>query len=154
MKASARKYNVNSDSSAQLFEHTIERVRALRLKVTGQRKEIIGTLASAQSPLSCEEVFRSLRGESRNLVTVYRSLAALETGGLVKRFELGDGVRRYELTSEGQEHHYVHCRSCGSIEALEGFRFEGKILKLLAKKGYRMVQNTLNIQALCSACQK
>jgi Fe2+ or Zn2+ uptake regulation protein len=154
MKASARKHEEIPETSAEIFERAIERVRALHLKVTDQRKEIIATLAATNRPLSCEEVFRKLRGESRNLVTVYRALALLESTGLVKRFDLGDGVRRYQLTAEGQEQHYVHCRSCGNLEAIEGFPFEEKILKLLAKKGYRLIQNTLNIQALCSACQK
>jgi Fe2+ or Zn2+ uptake regulation protein len=154
MAATAQKSFENSNTSGDLFESAMKRVRALRLKVTDQRKEIVATLAESHRPLSCEEVFQGLRGESKNLVTVYRALALLETTGLVKKYDLGDGIRRYRLTVEGQEQYFVHCRACGSLEAIEGFFFEKKVFKLLADKGYRFIQNSLSIQALCSACQK
>jgi len=153
MKVKACKHAHHSGSSNKRLTVALNKVRELHLRLTGPRKEILSVLANCVSPMSSEEVFGQLKKGKSDLVTVYRSLSTLEEAGLLHLYDLGDGTRRYELSQEGHHHHYVHCRSCGGIEAFEGCDFEENVLSALAKKGYRMVQHSLNVHALCSACQ-
>jgi len=153
MRVRTCSHDLHGQSSDKRLKKALEKVRALRLRITGPRKDILSILAQSVKPLSSDEVFSRLRKGASDLATVYRSLTTLEEGGLLRRYDLGDGTRRYELTEDGHHHHYVHCRSCGNIEAFEGCEFEESVLNMLARKGYRMIQHSLDVQALCSACQ-
>jgi len=153
MKMHLCKHEHKAGSTTKRLENALEKVKALHLRLTGPRKDILSILAKATKPLSSEDIFVKLKKGSSDLVTIYRSLTTLEEAGLLQQHDLGDGIRRYELTEEGHHHHYVHCRSCGNIEAFEGCDFEMNVLNALAKKGYSMIQHSLNVHALCSACQ-
>lgn len=153
MRVRTCRHDLHSNSSDHRLKKALEKVRALRLRITGPRKDILAALAKSVKPLSSDEVFDRLKKGASDLATVYRSLTTLEEAGLLRRYDLGDGTRRYELSVEGHHHHYVHCRSCGDIEAFEGCEFEENVLNKLARKGYRMIQHSLDVQALCSACQ-
>ena len=87
------------------------------------------------------------------LVARFVPNAPAPEAGLLRRYEFGDGVRRYELSQpEEHHHHYIRCRACGSLEAFDGCDFEDTLARLLAKKGYQMIRHTLDVQALCRAC--
>ncbi len=153
MKMHLCNHEYKTGSNTKRLENALEKIKALHLRLTGPRKEIISILAAATQPLSSDDIFNELKKGSSDLVTVYRSLTTLEEAGLLQQHDLGDGIRRYELTQEGHHHHYVQCRSCGKVEAFVGCDFESTLLNVLAKKGYSMIQHSLNVHALCSACQ-
>lgn len=153
MKVKACRHEAHEKKAGLRLNRALESVRALRLRLTGQRRSILAILAQAAKPLSSDEIFARLKKGSGDLVTVYRSLTTMEGAGLLRRYDLGDGTRRYELAEEGHHHHYVHCRGCGSVEAFEGCEFEEGLLRALAKKGYQRIQHSLDVQALCAACR-
>lgn len=153
MHVKSCKHEAHKHSAARRLEWALERFRALRLRITNPRKEILGVLSQSVKPLSSDEVFSKMKA-GNDLVTVYRSLNTMEEAGLLRRYEFGDGVRRYELSQDhDHHHHYIRCRECGSLEAFDGCDFEGTLARLLAKKGYQMIRHTLDVQALCRACQ-
>jgi Fur family ferric uptake transcriptional regulator len=146
-------HSAHKSPSSRRLDWALEQFKALRLRITNPRKEILAVLAKAVKPLSSEEVFAELKKDN-DLVTVYRSLTTMEDAGLLRRYEFGDGVRRYELSQEQEHHHhYIRCRECGDLEAFDGCDFEDTLARLLAKKGYQMIRHTLDVQALCRACQ-
>lgn len=59
---------------------------------------MLATLAGAPHPLSVEQLHEVIRDEC-DLVTVYRSLAALEAIGMVKRLYAFDGTMLYTAQS-------------------------------------------------------
>jgi len=153
MHVKSCKHDAHKPSAGLRLEWALGQFRALRLRITNPRKEILAVLAKAAKPLSSEEVFSELK-KGNDLVTVYRSLATMEEAGLLRRYEFGDGVRRYELSQEQEHHHhYIRCRGCGSLEAFDGCDFEDTLARALAKTGYEMIRHTLDVQALCRACQ-
>jgi len=151
MKVKACKHKAHHAGANQRVEKALEKIRAKGIRVTAPRREILRVLAASSLPLSSEEVFSEFT-KGGDLVTVYRSLATLEELNLVRRYDLGDGVRRYELLNEQHHHHYIRCRGCGDVEPFEGCEFESNLSKTLERKGYRMLQHTLDVQALCSRC--
>ena len=153
MKVKACHHDTHHLPAKERFDWALGKLRELQLRVTNPRKDILSVLTRSERPLSSEDIFSQLKKGSSDLVTVYRNLTALEEFNLLRRHDLGDGVRRYELAQEqNHHHHYIRCRDCGSVEAFEGCQFEKAILKLLERKGYKMIQHNLDVQALCSAC--
>jgi Fur family transcriptional regulator, ferric uptake regulator len=132
------------------LQEGILRLKAAGLKVTKPRERILGVVAASPKPLSSEEVHARLKGS--DLVTVYRTLLAMEEAEILRRADFGDGVRRYEFANAHHHHHYVICRGCQKIEPFDDCPFSAT-KKLLEKKGYSKVQHTLEVFALCESCQ-
>jgi len=95
--------------------------------VTGPRQAILETLRHHVGPLSTQEIFARLPEQNCDLATVYRSMRLLRRLGLVQRYDLGDGVARYELLAEGDDghHHHLICRRCGRVLKVTDCALEG-----------------------------
>ena len=92
------------------------RIRAAGLRVTPQRRAILG--AFAQGPdghLTADEVYERARAEVPELAraTVYNALAELVRAGLLRSVE-GFGAARYDSNLDSSHHHF-RCRSCGRL---------------------------------------
>jgi Fur family ferric uptake transcriptional regulator len=153
MKVKGCKHHAHDEPAPKQLDWAIGQIRERGLRVTPQRRDMLAALLKSERPLSAEEVFGRLKKGTSDLATVFRSLGNLEEIGLLRRHEFGDGVRRYEVTQEKEHHHhFVHCRSCGNIEAFDGCDFEKVLSRVLERRGYKKIQHNLEVQALCSAC--
>jgi Fur family transcriptional regulator, peroxide stress response regulator len=85
------------------------------LKVTHQRTEIFRELAGSEEHPDADLIFRRVRRRvpaiSRD--TVYRTLAALEKQGLVRKAEILDDRARYDANTS--RHHHFVCTECGAV---------------------------------------
>lgn len=152
MKVKSCSHETHRSSFKERVEKALSFIRERKIKVTNPRKDILTVLAKATRPMSSDDIFAALPKGSSDLVTVYRSLSTLEEIGLLRRHDLGDSLRRYELSEDQHHHHYIRCKSCGTVEAFEGCEFENNLSKTLSKKGYHMIQHSLDVMALCSRC--
>src|SRR5579864_4072108 len=78
-----------------------ERLRRHARKITGPRKAVLEILRKHSHPLTNREVLAALPRGQCDLATVYRAMHVLEGIGMVKRFDFGDGVARFELIGDG-----------------------------------------------------
>src|SRR5258705_270607 len=85
-----------------------ERLRRNARKLTGPRQAILEILRANAHPMSNKEIFTALAAGDCDLATVYRSMHLLESMGMVKRFDFGDGIARFELLGEGDDGHHHH----------------------------------------------
>lgn len=132
------------------------RLRRESRKITGPRAAILDVLRLHRHPLATREIHAELPPASCNLATVYRAMQLLEKLGMVKRFELGDGVARYELVEEGDNHHFHHlvCTQCaGVVKIRECFPAEIQE-RIAARNGFRAVTHRLEFFGVCPRCQK
>lgn len=128
------------------------RLKATGLKVTQPRVAIVDALMEDHGPFTVDELRARIPERTCDLVTLYRSLPALEKAGVVRRCDFGDGPVRYEYQEEnGHHHHHVICRKCRRVETLDHCLIEG-IEKNLRKQGYQDIAHSLEFFALCSAC--
>jgi len=132
-----------------------ERLRRKSRKITGPRQAILKILRRHPHPMSNKEIFAALAKGDCDLATVYRSMHLLESMGMVKRFDFGDGVARFELLDEGDDghHHHLVCTRCaGVLELQECFtrEFEEKIA---ARSGFKAVTHKLEFFGICPQCQ-
>src|SRR5581483_4216137 len=116
----SRKRHHHHASRADLPALT-DRLRRKSRKITGARQAILEILRRHPHPMSNKEIFAALPKGDCDLATVYRSLHLLENMGMVKRFDLGDGVSRFELLGEGDDghHHHLFCTRCASVVEIE-----------------------------------
>src|SRR2546430_2456978 len=94
-----------------------ERLRRQSRKITGPRAAILEILRQHPHPLTNKEILGALPKGQCDLATIYRSMHLLEKMGMVKRFDFGDGVARFELVSEGDDghHHHLICTRCSEV---------------------------------------
>jgi Fe2+ or Zn2+ uptake regulation protein len=132
-----------------------ERLRRKSRKLTAPRQMILEVLRHQDHPLSIKEIFTALPNPDCDLVTVYRSMHLLEGMGMVKRFEFGDGVARFELLAEGDDghHHHLVCVRCAEIVEIEECSMGDMETQVAARNGFKEVTHRLEFFGLCPQCQ-
>jgi Fur family transcriptional regulator, ferric uptake regulator len=139
---------------AQLVELT-ERLRRTSRKVTGSRQAILALLRHQTRPLSNKEILTALPAGEADLATVYRSMHLLEEIGMVKAFDLGDGITRYELLSEGDDghHHHLVCVRCAAVRRIEDCFTASWEQSLSQQTGFKQITHKLEFHGVCPDCQ-
>jgi Fe2+ or Zn2+ uptake regulation protein len=135
------------------FEAALQTLRANQHRVTEPRKAMLRILTSEHGPFTAEEVHRRLPEGSCDLVTVYRSLTAMEEIDVVRRCDFGDGSYRYEINTGEHHHHHIICRSCHGVATLD-VCVADSLERLARQMGYTKVTHTLEIFGICPKCQK
>jgi Fur family ferric uptake transcriptional regulator len=145
----------HSHSARPQLPELTETLRRKSRRITGQREAILGALRRNPHPMSSKEVQSSLGSNECDLATVYRSLHLLENIGIVKRFDLGDGIARYELigTKDDGHHHHLVCKGCAEVVEIEDC-FPRELEEAIARRnGYTAVTHRLEFFGLCPRCR-
>jgi len=131
------------------------RLRQRSRRITGPRESILKVLQQNPHPLTNKEIFQALPAGECDLATVYRSLHLLEDMGLVKRYDFGDGVARFEIARDahGHHHHHLICTRCSSIVEIEDCLADEWEKRIARESGFRMVTHKLEFFGLCPRCQ-
>jgi|APEBP8051072266_1049373.scaffolds.fasta_scaffold08108_3 Fur family ferric uptake transcriptional regulator len=132
-----------------------ELLRHHGIRVTEIRKEIVETLLSRESALSCKEIKELIPGEF-DRVTLYRTLNTFVEQGIIHQIAGGEGTIRYALCSSGEcvtHHHedrHIHfrCTACGLTFCLEYHTPP----KLEVPKGYKLGSFEISATGLCKTC--
>lgn len=96
-------------------EETTNALQERGVRVTPQRAHIWRVLSESEGHFTAEEVWERVRGSlpGLELSTVYRSLEALRTAGLVADSRLPEGPRVFE--ARPALHPHLVCEVCGEI---------------------------------------
>jgi Fur family transcriptional regulator, ferric uptake regulator len=132
-----------------------ERLRSKCRKITGPRQAILKILREQAHPLSNKEIFEALPKGNCDLATIYRSMHLLESMGMVKRFDLGDGTARFELLGEGDDghHHHLVCTRCAEVVEIEECPMDRLEDEIARNNGFKAVTHRLEFFGLCPNCQ-
>lgn len=123
----------------------------------GARDAVIDFLGERPCAASASEIHDGLRkgGRAVGIASVYRSLEALHTCGLVQRLDAGHGENRYEaLSPTGDHHHHVVCDECDRIIPFEDPALERAIDKLAARMPYAIAGHDVVLHGQCPECQE
>ena len=126
-------------------------------RLTPQRKKVLDLFQRIGSGnhLSAEEVHGHLiQINSRvSLATIYRTLRLLVRMGFLHELELSEGGHRFELLStDNPDHHHLVCINCGRTEEFESEQVVVAGRKAAKNKGFKLIESTLNVRALCPDC--
>jgi Fur family ferric uptake transcriptional regulator len=79
----------------------------------------------------------------------------LESMGMVKRFDFGDGTARFELVGEGDDghHHHLICRNCSGVVEIDECFPTALEKKIARKNGFTRMTHKLEFFGVCPECQ-
>src|SRR5882672_4425136 len=126
----------------------LDLLRQGKVKVTPNRRKVIGRFLEADAPWTLQSLHRSLsQGEECDLSSVYRTLSALRGAGLLEEFRLpGEKQTFYSLIHRhaapapragarhpaskarasghahahaDHHHHHIVCQDCGKVSHLD-----------------------------------
>ncbi|MEI7651079.1 MAG: Fur family transcriptional regulator [Verrucomicrobiota bacterium] len=141
------------EGSGDRIEAAVARMKEKSLRVTSPRMAMLKALAAAKHPLSAEQIHSAAGDTKLDLVTVYRSLGAMEDAGIVQRHPLERGRSLYALVSPGHHHHHVICRQCGRIERLPGCD-SSRIEAAARERGFSDLTHIMEVYGVCPTCLK
>lgn len=113
------------------LEHADALLRGAGLRASAGRAAVVELLArEGDCLLTAQEIGDRLRtrGGAGSTATVYRALETLHGLGLVRRFDGGEGVARYEIADpSGEHHHHLVDEDTGEVVAFEDADLERAI---------------------------
>jgi Fe2+ or Zn2+ uptake regulation protein len=136
----------------EIKRRIIEGMKKKGLKLTRQRLEIIDILAREKSHPSASVIFAEARRKTPtiSLSTVYYTLDAMKTAGLIKELEFADRASRYE--GDVSDHLNLICKSCGKIEDFQAQK-PVSLEKVEKKTGFRADSARFEYYGLCRECR-
>jgi Fur family ferric uptake transcriptional regulator len=149
------KGHAHTHSPREALSELTERLRRQSRKITGPRKAILDILRKHSHPLTNREILAAMPESHCDLATIYRAMHLLEDLGMVKQFDFGDGIARFELVGDGGDahHHHLVCTRCAHVVELDEC-FSDEIEKRIAdKNGFKSVTHKLEFFGICPDCQ-
>jgi Fur family ferric uptake transcriptional regulator len=137
-------------------EHTMQVLAKAGYRASAPREEVIDAVAELGCSVTAREIADLLR-ERRSgvgLASIYRALDLLDRLGLVQRFDVGEGIARYEPALPGGEHHHhIVCGSCGTVEQFEDEALEQAIHTLVEKTAFTVAAHDVTLHGECPSCR-
>ena len=121
-------------------------------RVTVGRRAVVEALVSADNHLSADDLVGLVQADHPGLHrdTVYRSLEALETAGLVEHVHLGHGRSVYHLSDDLHQH--LVCEVCGSVEEAPADLLSAVARRLRKERGFVMRPYHFAVLGRCRRC--
>ncbi|MBN2298174.1 MAG: transcriptional repressor [Deltaproteobacteria bacterium] len=126
-------------------------------RLTKQRKLILEELERVKDHPTAYEVYERVRGRlpQISLGTVYRNLDILSANGIIKRLDIGQGQRRFDITTD--DHKHIRCIFCNRIDdiPLNTYHQLTTIIGIVGDvTGYRGIGCSMDFHGICPECQK
>jgi Fe2+ or Zn2+ uptake regulation protein len=114
-------------------------------RLTDSRREVVEIMAQSSHALTPIEVYDEARTNhpALGLVTVYRTLEALEGQGLIQRVHQPEGCQAF-ITAPAGHQHLLLCKQCGQAALFEGDDLETLIVDR-PKTGYQITEHWLQL---------
>jgi Fur family ferric uptake transcriptional regulator len=148
---------VTTSTAPSWPEHALTALAEAGYRSSAPREEVIATLAELRCSVTAREIADLLRERGRGvgLASIYRALDLLDRHGLVQRFDVGEGVGRYEpALPGGHHHHHLVCDSCGTVEPFEDDALEEAIHGLSGKTAFSVAAHDVTLHGECSSCRR
>lgn len=129
-------------------------IRDAGLRATAARVAVLGCLAAENRPLTHADVMASL-GSDWDRATVYRNLADLTRAGLIRRYDMGDHVWRFEFDPNqghrGPGHAHFICVTCGDVQCIEDVEIHVPVA-LKIPQAIRSTTLEIQFKGVCDCC--
>lgn len=146
-----------TQTAADWTAHTTEALAQAGYRSSAAREEVIAAIAELGCSITAREIADLLRerGSGVGLASIYRALDLLDRLGLVQRFDVGEGIARYEARLPGGDHHHhLVCDSCGTVEPFEDDELERAIHGLEGKTEFAISTHDVTLRGECPRCRE
>ncbi len=140
------------------LEREVEkRLRDREVRYTRGRRAVVAALAGSDGPKSASELHDEI-GPDVPLSSLYRSLAILQSAGVVVPHFGAKSLTRYELAEwlAGHHHHLV-CIECGSVDDVDLPKDEERRVRDLVESisgmaAFTPMSHAFEIEGRCARC--
>jgi len=124
------------------------------MKVTHQRTETFREVASSDEHPDAETVYQRVRGRVTGISrdTVYRTLATLESEGLLARTGALGGPARYDANMD--RHHHFVCTVCGTIRDFTSRELDDLPVPKTVKAMGSVESAQVQVRGICLSCAR
>jgi len=132
------------------LEHSQTVLRGAGLRASAGRTAVVELLGRQSCLLSAQDISDRLRAEGSrgSTATVYRALETLHELGLVRRFDSGEGIARYEpVDPSGDHHHHIVMEDSGDVLPFEDAELERAIEGLGERLGMAVTSHDVILRA-------
>lgn len=128
------------------------RLREVGLRATTQRRVIVETLLAQPDHVTADELTDLVQRDFPEVhkATVYRTLEALGTLGVLNRLALGKGPAQWQLTDHSHQH--LVCEECGAVEEVSDVAFVRLATSLAKSHGFQADIRHVAIAGRCRGC--
>lgn len=125
------------------------------LRVTPQRELIFKVLQESRAHPSVELLFEKVKESypALSLNTIYTTLDLFERKGLIKKFNVGANIFRYD--ADTRTHAHVICTECGRVDDINGTIAD--LIKSIpgeveSRSSFAIKYGELNLFGVCPDC--
>lgn len=146
------KYEMDFNTFLENFK---EHVSKLGFKNSVQKDYILKMLYFSGEHLTAEEITYNIKNKYNidiGIATVYRTMKFFEEMNIIESLDIGDGVKRYEL-SLSLHHDHLVCTSCSKIIEFTDPFIEKQQEKVASNYNFDLKDHTMTIYGICENCQ-
>lgn len=146
------KYEIDFDTFLENFK---EHVPKMGFKNSVQKDYILKVLYFSEDHLTAEKIALNIKKEYNidvGIATVYRTMKFFEDMNIVESLDVGDGIKRYEL-SLSLHHDHLVCTTCSKIIEFSDELIEKQQVKVAKKNNFYLKDHVMTIYGLCENCQ-
>lgn len=121
------------------------------MRMTSQRKRIYTLLSKTARPKSAEMIYDELPDHTMNLSTVYRTLDAFFTDGLISKSHMNNIA--YYYVNKKDHHHYMICLGCQKMYELD-CHLNDLTSQVAKDNHFKITHHDMTVYGYCETCQK
>jgi Fur family ferric uptake transcriptional regulator len=141
-------------SATTTTANVIESLRERGLRMTPQRRAIVGEIMRTQGHISPTALVRRVQGEMPgvNASTIYRTLSLLEEVGVLAHAHLEGGAEYHR--AEEPAHVHLACSNCGAEDDLSIDEANELADLIVARHDFEPDLTHFAISGLCGECRE
>jgi Fur family zinc uptake transcriptional regulator len=146
----------HGDCVAQALQTADHLCKEKGLRFTPLRRRVLELVWTSHKPVGAYDILQKLNREGRKAAppTVYRALEFLIEAELVHRLDSLNAFVGCADPSSSHTGQFLICRACRSVAELDDSDISNVVQQAASDLGFTAVQQMLEIQGLCRACQK
>lgn len=127
-----------------------------KLKLTSQRKSVLGEVFAKHEHFEAEELLGRMRRKKLKVskATLYRTLALLVEAGLLRQEVFGERHSHYEHIYGHRHHDHFVCLGCGKIKEFRNDEIERLQRLICEQHGFAATGHSMEFHGYCSKCRE
>ncbi len=125
-------------------------------RMTRPRQAVLGVLAEDPRHLSAEEIVAAVARQDPSVhrASVYRTLEALASLGVVQHVHLSHSATAYHLVTDHQDHLHLQCTLCGNITDVPTNLLRGAARQLNETYDFALDLGHVALSGQCRTCRR
>jgi len=129
-----------------------------RLRLTREREIIVEEVYSSHEHFEPDDLIERLstRNDSRRVSrsSVYRTLALMEEGGLLRKVARPNGREVYEHDYGYPQHDHMICSDCGTLIEFHNEEIAAIVDRIASESGFLRKSHRLEVYGTCANCRR